>query len=148
MKIKDITGEEMGALLSSIHTHVGLLAKFEATDEEVAKVMINPAEIVYKEEGVARLLKAIGLPEPIWGDANPTVLDKEADKVMFVKRAAEFFENFIQNCKNSPRLDSIQTAYFGHWAMSIIGEEPASLPAEKQIGYIHIQAEKPDGDDK
>lgn len=53
--IAPITGEELGALLFGIHTHVGSFTKGDLDTK------------VYREDDLIRLLKAIGLPEPVWG---------------------------------------------------------------------------------
>jgi hypothetical protein len=50
-----------------------------------------------------------------------------------------FFENFIQNCENSERLDSVQTVYFCNWAKNLIGKEITPLPAEKNVVGVRIQ---------
>lgn len=49
--MENITGKELAGLLFSIHRH--------DSDTE---------EIIYKEEDLLPILKAIGLPEPEWGE--------------------------------------------------------------------------------
>lgn len=50
-----------------------------------------------------------------------------------------FFVNFIQNCKNSERLDSVQTSYFCKWAQSLIGEEITPIPADSAICGFRVE---------
>jgi hypothetical protein len=47
-----------------------------------------------------------------------------------------FLENFHVNCRNNPRLDSVQTSYFGHWVAGLLGKEREELPSDGQIHYI------------
>jgi hypothetical protein len=61
-----ISAEDLGGLLSCIHTHAGLLLKLEHIEQE-KELMANPDQIVYKEEDVIALLKKLGFPEPVWG---------------------------------------------------------------------------------
>lgn len=49
--MESITGKELAGLLFSIHTH----------DKKTE-------EIIYKEKDLLPILKAIGLPEPEWGE--------------------------------------------------------------------------------
>lgn len=50
-----------------------------------------------------------------------------------------FFENFIQNCEQSTRLDSIQTRYFCNWAKLLTGKDITPLPADKNISRLRIK---------
>ncbi len=49
-KKQKITGKELGSLLFNIHHHK------------------EDGRIIYLEDDLLPLLKAIGLPEPIWGE--------------------------------------------------------------------------------
>lgn len=49
--MEKITGEELGGLLFNIHKHIG-----------------KDGKIIYYEEDLLPILKAIGLPKPKWGD--------------------------------------------------------------------------------
>lgn len=51
-KFKEITGEELGGLLSNIHSHI---EHKDGTDD-----------IVYYEKDILYLLKKLGMPKPIW----------------------------------------------------------------------------------
>lgn len=53
-----------------------------------------------------------------------------------------FFENFIQNCENSERLDSVQTSYFCNWAKILTGKDITKLPADNNIQGILEESNK------
>ena len=52
--MKNITPKDFGSLLFTIHTHGEL---------------VQPDEIVYREEALLKLLKGLGFPDPEWGGA-------------------------------------------------------------------------------
>lgn len=66
----------------------------------------------------------------------------EQEQVIDQEKAKAFFENFIQNCETSPRLDSVQTAYFCNWAKLIIGRQITPIPATESIGVIHFNTQE------
>lgn len=53
---RELTSKELGGLLCGIHSHADIEGK------------INPDQIVYREEDIILLLRALGYPEPEWGD--------------------------------------------------------------------------------
>lgn len=67
------TGEDVGALLSGIHTHAELLLRWEKIKKS-KKYLIYPDQIIYKEVDLLPILEALGLPKPIW---NKTTSVKE-----------------------------------------------------------------------
>lgn len=54
------------------------------------------------------------------------------------EKVKAFFENFIQNCEQSEKLDSITTAYYCNWAKVLVGKELTPLPSEKNIVGVKI----------
>lgn len=54
------------------------------------------------------------------------------------KEVMAFFENFIQNCETSERLDSVQTVYFCNWAKGLIGKDITPLPGDANIAGVKI----------
>ena len=56
------------------------------------------------------------------------------------KEVKQFFENFIANCEESERLDSVQTSYFCNWAKNLIGKKITPLPADEHIMHFKVKA--------
>lgn len=54
------------------------------------------------------------------------------------EKVKAFFENFIQNCEQSEKLNSIETAYYCNWAKWITSTEITPLPSEKNIVGVKI----------
>ena len=50
-KTQEVTGEDLASLLFHIHSHD-----------------LKTEEIIYYEKDLLPILKALGLPKPIWGD--------------------------------------------------------------------------------
>ena len=57
-----VTGEDVGALLFGIHHH------YPSDEEHISKK--DSEKIFYFEEDLLPILKALGLPEPIWGKSK------------------------------------------------------------------------------
>lgn len=47
-----------------------------------------------------------------------------------------FFDNFIENCEQSVRLDSVSTAYFCQWAKMLVDKEKKPLTDPDNIEII------------
>jgi len=85
----------------------------------------------------------------VWNDTKKEVvkfnnstyenLEKKIIRISNIEEKTKtFFDNFIENCETSERLDSVQTAYFCNWAKTLCGKEITPLPAEKNIVRIKI----------
>lgn len=74
---KKITGEDVAALLHGIHTHAGIIHhQIDHIISEGTREEIDEAEgkIYYAEDDLLPILKALGLPEPVW--KNSVSLDE------------------------------------------------------------------------
>jgi len=89
-------------------------------------------EIVWLNKSI--LVKETKTTEELYLIAESEGVFKELDD-----EVKQFLENFIENCENSERLDSVQTAYFCNWAKTIIGKDITTLPAEKNIVGLKIK---------
>lgn len=65
--MKEISAENLGGLLFSIHRHIG---EFVKNEKHLRKSMIkykDGGDIIYREDDIIKLLVFLGYPEPIWG---------------------------------------------------------------------------------
>lgn len=59
-----ISAEDLGGLLFGIHDHAG---NFAVLGGEMGDHVIDPNAVIYREEDIISLLRALGFPEPVWG---------------------------------------------------------------------------------
>jgi hypothetical protein len=65
--MKEITGEELGAMLSNIHTHGELIMNRILYADTKIRREKEQSKIYYSEKELYKVIQALGLPYPIWG---------------------------------------------------------------------------------